>query len=492
MTRRYGGWLGLGLWICVSGAALAQGDNDTVARGFDPEATSLQRVMESALRHFPLIQAARQNIREREAQVLAAQGAFDPSIDSSVNARLTGFYDGNSVQSMFNQAFPDMNASVFAGYRRAGGSFPSYDGGDDTLDRGELRMGVALSLLRDRDIDERRLRLWRADIEQDAEALRLLSVQVDTLRDAYVSYAAWVFSARLLTAFESLLQIAVTRGEAITRQVEAGESAEILQVENDQAILQRRLLVVDARRQMESAAQQLAVFLRDDSGRSMMPRYEAGLELPLEAEAGAQPDFDPRTLDAIIDRQPEIRIADLVLQQEELERRQAENQARPKLDLRVYAARDFGNGALSLRGNDGVADIVFSVPLQTRSADGRAAAAQARMASVRDEVRFLRDQLETALQVALINVRTTAELEQLAQQELVLAETLASAEVRRFETGLSDFFLLNQRERSVAEADLKLWQAHLSHQQALANLSALSLDFDFFGVEPEAEETAGP
>ena len=57
-----------------------------------------------------------------------------------------------------------------------------------------------------------------------------------------------------------------------------------------------------------------------------------------------------------------------------------------------------------------------------------------------------------------------------------MAQRLAEAELRRFEAGTSDYFLLNVRERSLGEAQLKRWQAELNHQVALANYYGISMD----------------
>ena len=57
-----------------------------------------------------------------------------------------------------------------------------------------------------------------------------------------------------------------------------------------------------------------------------------------------------------------------------------------------------------------------------------------------------------------------------------MAQRLAEAELRRFEAGTSDYFLLNVRERSLGEAQLKRWQAELNHRVALANYYGISMD----------------
>jgi len=105
------------------------------------------------------------------------------------------------------------------------------------------------------------------------------------------------------------------------------------------------------------------------------------------------------------------------------------------------------------------------------------------MASVDHRIRQMINEARTELDVARVNLRATAELANIAVQELEASLRLAEAEARRFDAGLSDFFQLNQREQVVAEAELKRWRAHFEHQVALANYNDVSLDMDALGLD---------
>lgn len=267
----------------------------------------------------------------------------------------------------------------------------------------------------------------------------------------------------------------MVRGSALRRQAEAGDVAEILVVENDQAVLQREGLVIEAQRQLDLAAERLSLFLRDEDGVVLFPRFDPDIAIPLQDENFLD---QPQKLliERALVRRPDISIANTLQAQFRLERRAAENLAKPMLDLRVYSARDLGDGPIRRQGTDAVADLTFSIPLQTRTARGRAAAAEARLSAVGYELKLIIDEAKRDLRLALVNLRATSELKEVALGELVLAQRLAEAEQRQFEAGTSDYFLLNVRERSLGEAQLKRWQAELNHQIALANYFAISID----------------
>lgn len=444
--------------------------------------TRIESVLDSSLRHFPRILAAQADIDAARAEVLAAEGSFDPRIDGALRDRWSGYYSGDYLDLEFVQRLPFMNTRLFGGYELGEGSFPVYENSLLTRNGGEVRAGIAISLWRNRDIDAARAALEARRIDVTSSAQDLTREKLDVVRDAYVTYAQWLLSARLLQAWQSLLDIAVERGTALETRVAEGDAAEILLVENRQTVLQREALVMEARRQFEVASEWLTLYLRDANGAMLRPVYDATLELPPEnAELLTLP---PQQLAAeVLARRPEIRMLELERDQAELKERLAENSMKPQVDLRFYGSRDQGSGPLSLAGTEQVADIRFSIPLRTREASGKAAAARAEIRNLDQRIRMLSEQLETGIRRAQLNLEATRELERLAIEELAASEALAEAEVQRFEAGLSDFFLLNLRERQMGEAQLKRWQAHLAHQVALADFYAATMHVEGFGVE---------
>ncbi|MFN3163759.1 MAG: TolC family protein [Pseudohongiellaceae bacterium] len=456
------------LAICTS--ALAQDTRATASTS-----TSLADVIRSTEQFYPSIQAARARIQETQGDLLSANGAFDPRIDGAVSSRLSGFYNGTSGNTGLYQSLPFMGAEVFTEYSLSNGNFPVYEDELVTADAGEARLGFAVSLLRDREIDDERFEILKAELETDIAGLDLEFEKIAIYQDAYIAYARWLISARLLEAYQELLNVAVVRGEALERQVEAGDAAEILLIENEQAILQREGLVVDARRQAEVAAEGLSLFLRSSTGLPTYPVYDGELEIPVDEETFLDQPVSQLVNLALANR-PDIAAARVVQEQLQLEIRLAENLAKPQLDLKFYSANDFGAGSNSLQGIDNRVELSFSVPLQTRTARGRRASANARLIEVGHDLRLLIDEAERDMRSSLVNLRATSELKDVALRELEVAQALADAEARRFEAGTSDYFLLNVRERMLGEAQLRRWQAELNHQVALANYYGISMN----------------
>jgi cobalt-zinc-cadmium efflux system outer membrane protein len=446
-----------------------------------PVPTTLEDVLTSVQQHYPLIKAAQADINSRDAMVRAAEGAFDPVLAGSYRNRLSGYYDGAGLETFYEKRFPTFGAKLFAGVRHSSGDFPVYESQYAADPDGETRIGLSMSLWRDRDIDEYRYQTATSRLDATSERYALLGDVIGILEQAYIAYAQWLQAAKLLDDYSGLLEIATDRADAVRRSVENGDAAEIVAVDNDLAVLQRRSLVVDAQRLLDASAHKLSLFFRRSDGSPGVPFYRETLSMPADSPAA---ESDPEIiLNRVIARDPAIAQAKLAREKLALDEDLAENQARPKVDLRVYNTRQLGNGFNALQGSENVADISFSIPLATNTARGKASAARARMASVDHRIRQMINQARTELDVARVNLRATAELANIALLELEASLRLAEAEARRFEAGLSDFFQLNQREQVVAEAELKRWRAHFEHQVALANYYAVSLDMDALGLD---------
>lgn len=439
------------------------------------EPTLLADVIKSTSEFYPTIQAAQARIREKQADSLAATGAFDPRIDGSVSSRLGGFYDGSVGGAGLYKNLPFLGAEVFTEYSISDGSFPVYEDQLITANTGEARIGLALSLIRDRDIDNERFAMLKAELETDIAGLGLQNERIAIFQQAYIAYGRWLISSRLLEAYNELLSVAVVRGEALERQVSSGDVAEILLIENEQAILQREGLVVDANRQVQLSAETLSLFLRSGSGMPTYPAYDDELAIPVDAEEFLNLPV-AQIVDLALANRPDIAAAKILQEQLQLEIRLAENLAKPQLDLKLYTARDFGNGQLNRLGTDHVVELSFSIPLETRTARGKRASANERLIGVGYDLRLLIDEAERDMRSSLVNLRATSELKDVALRELEVAQTLANAEARRFEAGTSDYFLLNVRERMLGEAQLRRWQTELNHQVALANYYGISMN----------------
>jgi outer membrane protein TolC len=434
---------------------------------------TLDEVLRSSARTAPQIVEALTRVRQAEGRALSAEGAFDTVFEVDGRSQIAGYYDGTVMEGRATRPLTGNGGYLYGNYRASRGDFPVYEDQAFTNRLGEAKIGGLFALLRDRVVDERRTRRTVAGADIDVARFEAEMVAIGVQRRAVEAYQAWVAAGLRLRAYRELLDLAERRRGAIGREVTLGASPEILLTENDQNLVRRRALVVRAEQDFAVAANTLSLYLRDDAGAPVVVAAErlppdatalAGVAVARAGSAVERPDY--RAILARIDQST----ARLML---------AENDLSPRLDLRGEIGQDIGPAGLggSTRTPlEAIAGFRFSVPLQNRAAKGRVAEARAEIDGLAQRSRFLRDQIAIEVDGIVIAVGAAERLAAIAQEERRLADRLAQAERRRFQLGSGDFFLVNQREETATDAQVRLIDAQARIASARAELAAASAD----------------
>ncbi|MEM6747199.1 MAG: TolC family protein [Pseudomonadota bacterium] len=435
-----------------------------------------QTVAQSTERHYPEIVAAEAERSAAIGRQLASRGAFDTLLKTRARARLDGFYSGDTGEVSVSRALQPLGAEVYGGYRVSQGDFPIYEDEYFTDQGGEVKIGVLFNLLRNRAIDGRRADLREADIDVSAAELDVLLTQITVQQAALTSYWRWVAKGRELKAYEDLLALAESRDDALRREVASGARARIVLTENAQNLLRRQELVRRAEQDLILAANALSLFLRDDAGEPIIPNAnQLPQTLPLPQNGGS---IDAQSLLTV---RPDLQLLNLAQQRLEVQRDLARNDLQPELRVGVEAADDFGAigpGGVSRDEREIIAGVTLTVPLGRRDARGRLRAAQAEIMAVEQRQRLLRDQIVRELRDIIVSLDTAEELLNLTRQETLQANALREAERSRFRSGASDFFLVNLREQSAANAQVRLAEAEFTLAAATLAYQAATLDLE--------------
>jgi outer membrane protein TolC len=97
--------------------------------------------------------------------------------------------------------------------------------------------------------------------------------------------------------------------------------------------------------------------------------------------------------------------------------------------------------------------------------------------------RRISDQIEVELDNILVNLSASLRLADLAGQEVAQARTMVNAERKRYRLGAGDFFLVNLREESAADAQIRAIRAELTGRLAAASFNAATMDLRALGLE---------
>jgi len=445
-----------------------------------------ENVLASSARHYPSVLERIATRRGAEGELTRADGAFDLVFSADGFSRLTGFYDGSAIKGGVRQNLPTLGSSIYADYRLSNGEFPIYEDASYTNELGEIKLGVIFSLLRDRDLDDRRFERIDARLSLRETQLDLLLTQIGVQRRALIAYWRWVTAGRTLEVYEDLLTLARDRQAGLEEQFRRGAQAEIFLIENQQNIARRETFVTNARRDLRFAANELSLFHRDDEGLPLVPQPA---EIPPALSAGTVEPLalpDPGDAVSALANRPELELLRTALERAQFRVALAENSMKPRIDLNVELARDFGDiaeGGLSRDGTEAIVGISFSVPLQQRSARGRIRQETAQIEAIRHRQRLREDQIAIEIENIIVNLNASEEMLQLAANQVELTERVREAEQRRFQNGASDFFLVNIREESAANARIQFYAADLERRIARADYDAAIVDLERLGLD---------
>ncbi len=449
-----------------------------------PAPLTVDEVLASSARFFPQILESLAARRAASGTALAAEGAFD-LVFGAQGSQANGFYDNSSVRTSATQRLSTLGASVYANYSLSNGELPIYRDVDYTGTGGAIKVGMLFSLLRDRRIDPQRFGVVDSRLNLQQAELDVLMTRIGVQERALIAYWNWVARGRQLLVYEELLQLALDRQEGLEDEVEQGARAQIFLTENLQNITRRRGLATSARRDLTVAANTLSLYLRDQAGSPMIvPADRLPAEIPTD-EVFADSVPPEVSVSEALARRPELDILRTAIEREHNRIALAENQLKPRFDFFVEVQQGLGaiaEGGPSRNATDTMAGFTFSLPLQQRSGRGRLVRARADLDARQMQQRLREEQIELEVRNLLVDLDVSRELLELAAQEVQQSEIMRASELRRFESGASDFFLLNIREETAANARVRMLEAALRARIARANYDAATVDTARLGI----------
>lgn len=435
------------------------------------EPLSLEAVLASIERHFPLIEAARRDQQAAEAELLSALGAFDPAVRVRADGAPLGYYQNGRIDLMVEAPTPAWGTTLFTGYRVSFGKLPEYEGKLETNQYGELRVGVSVPLLRNGATDRRRASIARSELGVPLSGATVKQARIEATRTGSFRFWEWVAAGQRLRVAEALLLLAQKRDQAMGERVRAGDLARIDRVDNHRTVLSRQGAVVTATRGLQAAAIELSLYLRDDRGWPVVvdasrlpPQMPSPQNAPQELDSARL----ARDTSAALKNRPDIERLRLQREQLRIERDWAKNQALPSIDLVAMVSQEFGPGSPTREPTVIEGAVSVEIPTLNRVARGRRQAAEAGMARLDAQSRLAADRIGAEIADALSALVASRQRVQVAREELHVAREVEEAERTRFSLGDSNILFVNLREQATAEAAIREIDALLDNHRAQA------------------------
>jgi outer membrane protein TolC len=476
----------------VPGGAKLTAPRETRIPGADTDdrdvPLTLCEVLQSVMLHYPLLQAVERERGIAAGKLTSAMGAFDTNVTGAGNALAPGTYENYRSDFGVQQMLPYGGVNLFGGYRTGFGDFTTYNLQRLTADAGEFRGGIAMPLAKNRDIDRARATRAQAALDVSLAEPAILRSRLDYMRAAARSYWNWSGTGERRLAADYLVDLAAERDVEIAMRVQAGATANIERLDNQQNIALRQAVVVQTDRAVQQATIELSMYYRDPAGKPLLAGRKRMQPLPEPIEP--TPLLFEQSLVRALAARPEFQR--LALQREKLlvERRLAENQTLPGLDAQLTGNQDAGFGKSSLSGPFGLdrqvleASLVFQMPAQRRDARGKVAATQSQLMQIQRQLQYAEDQIRAEVQDTYSALERAYEFQKQASQRLDLAQIVARAEREQLRLGRSDVLRVTLREQAKFEAEIyeissrqDFWRAESDLRAADASLGPESCGF---------------
>jgi cobalt-zinc-cadmium efflux system outer membrane protein len=475
----------VGLWeggriaraLCVavitsafSATAIAD-DQPKTANRTSGSILQLDEVIKSTLEYHPALQGEIEERRAADADLLSAQGAFDPSIKGEGMNYATGGYSGSYGGAFVDQPLQLYGSRIVAGYRVGDGTFPIYENWYETNNGGEAHAGIEVPLLRDGPTDRRRVNISKSEAGQQVADAIVEQRRIDLARSAALSYWDWTAARLKVKTYRRLLEVALERDRQITERVKKGDLPEFDRIDNQRAVLQRQAQLLSAERGLKNSEFTLGLFFRDSSRQPLDVSGFATLDkIPMPLFEVQRSPEEP--IEEAMRARPEFKGLDAQRQQNEFELKLARNQILPRLDLRVFTARDYGVGDDKREETELKAGVRFEIPLLTRTQEGRIDFYEAKQRKIAFTETFLKERIRADVQDVLNALEIARKRVQVTAQEVQASRTLAEGERARFGLGDSNLIFVNLREQNAADAEVREIEALQDYQKAFVAFEA--------------------
>lgn len=439
------------------------------------EQLTLDQVLQTVDTNHPKLRGSRLLQGVAQAKVTEKLGAFDPAVgfESAYQRYNSSSSPGKALDyvSLAGTVFRTDPSGVKweAGWLNNQGAVKSP--ASSTGDVGEFYVEAKVPLLRGLNMNDKLVGLRQAELAAEQMDQTYSQIRLLTLLEAGATYLNWVTSNLAVKVVEENLELATVRADQVRKSIDAGDKPAIDQVEADREVQKRREELRKAQREVAKQAFKLALYLWNSQGEAqeVPPQERAPEEFPTWP---SEFDLGEAQLKAL-EQRPELKSLKLESSIVDWDRRLAENERLPQLDLGLRPGFDAGPNGVGFTIKAGLQLII---PLATRTADGRERAASLKLEKLSlEQVEMVR-RILLQVQDASSELEAAQERLETAMEVYRLARELEEGERRKFEFGDSSLFLVNARERSTVDAALKVLQLRNEMAQAGLLLTAVQGD----------------
>ncbi len=465
-------YIQLGFLFCVCNAISAQ----------DSSVFSFQDFYAQVVNYHPVSKQANLLTQSAKAELLAARGAFDPVISTNYENKTT---DGKNSYTYFEPQIkiPTLiGVDVKAGYDQSDGIAVNNDrikilenNGQYFPQYGEYAMlyaGVNVPILRGFQTDGRRASLRQAQYLQGLNEAERVKVINKLLLSAAKDYWEWQLAYEKLKLMQLSYSLAENRFTFISSRIKGGEDKPIDSVEALIELKRRETLLLETEVEFKNASLSISNYLWNDKNEALQLKasvYPSAIGTEIRK---ISTDSLQRMVNYTEGNHPELIKLQFKNKQLQIDRKLAIENIKPQLNIEYYPFQTYSKGAQNDVNNIFNRQYKFGASFYSslflRKERGKLQQANLKLKNIDFEAQLTKRELVNEV---FTNYNNLLNLEQLISIQDVLvknATTLRDAEQTRFENGESSLFLVNTRERSLIDAQIK--QAEINSKYAKAKV----------------------
>lgn len=443
---------------------------DNYAQMDGSKAMSFESFMNVVRTYHPIAKQADLQIDKGNAYVMKSKGGFDPILQGDANQK---YFDGSKYYSVIdaNLQIPTwFGIQLQTGYQNTEGT--RLNAQNYTPDDGLWYAGISVPLGKGLFIDQRRADLKQAKIFQQMTVVEQRRIINELLFEAGKAYYDWFKTYNKRQVYLEALTLAETRYNAVVQSVKFGDKPAFDTLESGIQVQTRKFELEQANLELSNSVELLSVYLWGDD---FVP-----LELGVNAIPANRLDMAPIPfdntymvrIDTLKNQHPDVLNNQYKLDFQRIDYRLNEENLKPKLDLKYNALSEpiGGNPLTEYSINNYNWGATFVYPIFVRKARGELKLADIKLQELETDLSFKTELVEYKANMAVNKWRTTYNQILIFNQTVSDYQKLVQGEQTLFNNGESSLFLVNYRETSYIDAQIKLIDALAENVKSKLNL----------------------
>ncbi|HIP14021.1 MAG TPA: TolC family protein [Sulfurimonas autotrophica] len=371
------------------------------------------------------------------------EGAFDTQLLMKYEKKRYPATEGDFSTIQIQKPLEN-GIEFFGGYRQATG-VQEYNN-IKTGENGEVLLGMKLPVSAFiNGMNKRKLQFDSAKLNtqkqtfQSQDNLRLLRFEI------FSAYYKALHSKALFIMQKELLEVAKQRQKIIEKRVTAGSLPEITLLEVNQQIVNREQRLIAAKNNFENRLEQFLQYLL-----LAKEEFDKYYILP------PLPEVKPNTLtieeafSMALNFRADLKVFTYEVKKMDIQQQHARLLRYPNFNVGLYGVHDFKyNNGFKL-------SFDMSFPFQRRQYEGKSKEIIKKIQQVNNNKNIALITMKTKITQIIHSLKNIFINIQNSQKEIALVEKLQEAEIKKYMLGLSNLFMVNQRELLTLQTKKKL------------------------------------